>query len=509
MSSIDPSKLSREQKLELIQILEERAARERKRRPPFKPHAGQLRVILSEKLERYLFCGNGFGKSTVLVNEVHWAAMGFNPFTKKHSPVPAKILLVIDTPEKIDEFLVEYRKWNELDPEWTSKGGRSHISFVEYPNGSTLTVVTHQVEPLKLEGRQWTHIFFDEPPPKPVFTGVTRGGRLKDNPCRILLAGTPVTAAWMRLDIYEPWAKGTLDYAEVFTGASDENSANLDSGWFTRFFGKLSEHERAVRRLGQFHDLQGLALAHLWNRTTHTIPRTEFEWDRSNPCVMVIDPHPSKPHHAIVLGADKENRLYVLEEYKEKAVARKFAKSLIGLGWFQTYRFLDIVYDSLGNSEMTSGEGFRPFGEVLNEVLEQHGIGHARATTFEEKDDEAFIDRIEDALYLAPEHDSFGFRIPKLRVLADCVGTISNIENVQWKRDKTFDQNKPSLEISNQDFLSCLKYGLACNVHYKKVKDKVYYRRDRPYNVPMNERRQARQQVSLRQRRPETEDEDW
>jgi hypothetical protein len=511
MSSIDPSKLSREQKLELIELLEEREKRERKKRPPFKPHSGQLRVILSEKLERYLFCGNGFGKSTVLVNEVHWAAMGFNPFTKKHSPVPAKMLLVIDTPEKIDEFLVEYRKWNELDPDWTSKGGRSHTSFIEWPNGSTLTVVTHQVEPLKLEGRQWTHIFMDEPPPKPVFTGVTRGGRIKGRECRVLLAGTPITAAWMRLDIYEPWAKGQLDYADVFTGASDENAANLDSGWFTRFFGKLSEHEKAVRRLGQFHDLEGLALAHLWNRTSHTIRRADLAWEDRNPCVIVMDPHPSKAHHAIVLGADRDNRLYVLEEYKEKAIARKFAKSLVGLGWFQRYRVLDIVYDSLGSAETTSGEGFRPFGEVFNEVMEQHNLGHARATTYEEKGDEDFIDRIQDALSLPEEADNFGQVVPKLRVVTDCIGTISDIENVQWKRDRNLDENKPALEISNRDFLACLKYALACNVRFNKTKERAFYRTDRPYNVAMNERRQARRQVSLRRqvKRESSTDDDW
>lgn len=507
---VDTSLLSREQKLELIQLLEERDRRELKKRPPFVPHGAQLKVILSKKLERYLFCGNGFGKSTVLVNEVFWAANGYNPFTKEHSPVPAKILLVLDSPEKIDEFLVEYRKWHELDPDWCSKNGRANISRISYPNGSTISVISHQVEPLKLEGSQWTAIFFDEPPPKPVFTGVARGGRIKGHPCRILLAGTPITAAWLRTEIYEPWSKGELDYADIFTGSSDDNANNLDPGWFKRFFSKLSDHERDIRRHGHFYDLQGLALAHLWNRNTHTIPRAKLNWDPRNPCVIVMDPHPSKAHYAIVMGADKDNRLYVVEAYKEKAVARKFAKSLIGLGWFQRYRILDIVYDSLGNAETTSGEGFRPFGDVFNEVMKAHGFGRARATLYDEKSDEDFIDRIQDALLMPDEPDSFGQFVPRLRVVDDLPGPIGDMENVQWKRDKNLDENKPSLEISNRDWLACIKYALACNLRFNKQKDRAYYRTDNPYGVPLQARR--KKQIRLTQARAEkadSDDDDW
>jgi hypothetical protein len=463
------SSLSKEEKVALLVALEERERRAKLAAPMFKPHAGQRRVIESGALERYLFCGNGYGKSTILVNEVHWAATGTNPITGQSTPVPAKICLMLDSPEKIQDFITEYRRWNRLEPEWLQKRGKPNVSAIEYPNGSTVTVLSHQVEPLKLEGSQWTHIFFDEPPPKAVFNALFRGGRLKGRPCRVLLAGTPITAAWLRTDVYEPWARGESEGVECFTGNTEENRPNLEEGYIERFAAKLSTHEKEVRLGGAFHDLEGLALSHLFRDETHIIRRTDFYWDKNWPCVVAIDPHPSKKHYAILVGADKDNRLVVLKEFAAKLTAREYARAL--REWMDGYRVIDIVCDSLGSMDMTSGEGFKSFIRVLNE----EGI-RARATTFEEKEDEAFVSRIQDALLLPTEADNFGQRVPKLRILDGNPMIVADIRNVQWVRDARLDENKPKLNISNRDMLACLKYALATNIYFAKpAKTKPHY----------------------------------
>lgn len=504
----DLSKLSKQDKLELIELLEEKQKRARDKKPLFSPHPGQMRVIQSDALERYLFCGNGFGKSTVLVNEIHWAATGYNPIKKTKAPVPAKICLLLDAPEKANDFVTEYRKWNRLEPEQLHKAGKPQISYITYDNGSTITIMTHAVEPLKLEGSQWTHIFADEPPPKPVFTALFRGGRIKGHPLKTLLAGTPIAAAWLRTDVFEPWSKGEIKDAECFRGDTYENEGNLEPGFIERFSGKLSEHEKSIRIRGEFYDLEGLALSHLFRTDTHVISKSQLEWERTYPTSVVMDPHPSKAHHAVLMGCDRYGFLYVLDEYKEKALARKFINSLISRGWFRDYRVTDIVYDSLGSSEMTSGEGFKPFGEVINEELSKHGIGRARATRYDEKNDEDFINRIQDALALPKDIGNFGVAIPKLRLLSHCTGSIADIRQVQWKRDKTLDQNKPSLEISNRDFLSCIKYALACNLTISKKKEKAYYVRGNPYGVGLTETRKTRMKKMIYGRGRRSDDDD-
>jgi hypothetical protein len=467
--------LSREEKILRIKALEEKKRRQALANPPYKPRPAQLRVLLSEALERYLFCGNGFGKTAILVNEVHWAAKGWNPVRQCTTAVPAKIVLLLDTPEKVEDFVAEYRRWNPLKPEQLHKRGKPHVSFIDYDNGSTVTILTHQVEPLKLEGSQWTHIFMDEPPPKPVFTALFRGGRIKGRPVQVLLAGTPITAAWLRTDIYEPWARGELPGVECFRGSTRDNEENLEAGYIERFSSKLSEQEKQIRLEGEFHDLEGLALAHLWRESTHVIPAGTHEWDDKWPCVVAIDPHPAKKHVAILLGADRDNRLYVLKELARKETPRDFARTL--KAWMTGYRVVDIVCDSLGSADMTGGEGFKSFIQVLNE----EGI-RARATRFEEKEDEAFIARIQDALLL-PEADNFGQQVPKLRVLSSCTLTISDIRNVQWTRDKTNQMNKPKLDITHKDALACLKYALATNLNNQRGREKVYVRNQSAYGV--------------------------
>lgn len=444
-----------------------------------------MKIVSSPAMERYLFCGNGWGKSTVLINEIHWAAMGYNPFTKFIEPGPSKIALVIDSPLKINDLLLEYRKWYVVDPTWLKQKGKPNISLIEYPNGSTVTILTHDVNPLLLEGSQWTHVFMDEPPPKPVFTGVVRGGRIKGRPCRILLGGTPLSAPWLRTDLYEPWLKGELNNVECFRGTTDDNAENLEMSRVKDLWQKLSPQELKIRREGQFFDLEGLALSHLYKPATHSIDRDKLNWEKNNPSVLVIDCHPSKPHHAILVGADKDNRLYVIEEYKEKSVARRFMESIIKKNWFTQYRIQDIVYDSLGSSEMTSGEGFKSFGVVINEVLSSKGLGRARATTFDEKSDEEFISRIQDALLIPTEPDNFGQYIPKLRFVSDCIGSIGDVLNVQWARKPRSEENKPHLDISHRDYLSCLKYALATNLYFKKNKDKAYYVTKKPYGLDL------------------------
>jgi hypothetical protein len=486
------SKLTREQKLELITLLEEKKKRDLTRKPAYIPTPSQKGVIESKALERYLFCGNAWGKSTLLVNEMHWAAVGYNPFTKFREPGPSKICLVIDNPRKINDILAEYQKWHEVKPEQLHKKGKPEISMISYENGSTITVLTHDVNPLTLEGSQWTHIFMDEPPPKPVYTGVVRGGRIKGRPLRLLLAGTPISAAWLRIDIWEPYTKGELNNVECFRGSTLDNAINIEMDRVQDYWQKLSPDELKIRRDGSFYDLDGLALAHLFRRETHTVDINSLSWSRNNPCVLVIDPHPSKPHHAVIMGVDEDNYLYVLDEYQEKAVARKFISSLIDRGWFERYRIVDFVYDSLGNSEMTSGEGFKPFGNVINEVLAQNKLGRARATTYDDKNDEQFIDRIQDALVVPEKPNNFGQRIPKLRVASHCRGTISDIENVSWAQNKRDKINKPSLDISHKDFLSCVKYALACNLYHKKTKDRIYVPNTKAYGIDIAKRAQAK-----------------
>jgi hypothetical protein len=483
---MDRSNLSRAEKAELVAILEEKARREKNKRPLFKDraHAGQLEVLACEEIERFVFAGNGSGKTALAMEDLRCALTGVNPYTGKTTAVPCRAYIVLDKPEKLETVIIpQLMQWMNLRPEQLHKKGKPYISLITLDNGSTLRPIFWDQDPMTAEGFEGDYFAFDEPPPRPLYVSLKRAGRTKGKQARYLFTGTPLAAPWLRTEVYEPWAKGERKNTMCFRFHTEMNKHNLADGYIEQFSAVLSERERGIRLRGEFFDLEGLALSHLFRRETHVIRRADWSWDSSNPCAVVIDPHPSKAHYAILMGVDRDNRLYVIDEYAEKAVARTFAHSLIDRGWFdkEKYRVQDIVYDSLGNSDTTSGEGFKPFGQVFNEVLRAAGIGSARATRYEEKSDEDFIARIQDSLLVPDAPDSYGQRVPKLRILETCRGTISNIENAQWARDKRLDENKPKLDISNLDYLACVKYGLATNLYFRKTQDKVFYMKKRAY----------------------------
>jgi len=111
-----------------------------------------------------------------------------------------------------------------------------------------------------------------------------------------------------------------------------------------------------------------------------------------------------------------------------------------------------------------------------------------RATTWDDKKDEDFIDRIKSVLAMPLVPDTLNNLKPKLQVFSTCHGIIADIENVQWVKYRNLDEFKPKLDISNKDYLSCLKYALASNLRYGKDSSKIY-RWNRPissYGITVN-----------------------
>jgi hypothetical protein len=484
------SKLTREQKLERIKLLEEKTRRKKEKLPKFmdRAHAEQLKVLASTAIERWVLAGNGSGKTATGAEDTRCSILGENPYNGLKTLVPCRSYIILDKPDKIDTVILPaLRQFMKVESEWCHKKGKPYVAEIHFPNKSWIKFLFWDQDPMTAEGFEADYFWFDEPPPRHLYIALKRAGRTKGRPARYLFTGTLIRAAWIRQEIAEPWERGERANTECFEFSTEMNRKNLREGWIEEFSAALSEKEKLVRLMGKSYDLDGVALAHLFKRDIHTIPRNKLNWEESNPCVVTIDPHGAKPHVAVLMGVDRDNNLYVLDEFSAKAMARDFMTQLITQKrWFDNYRITDIVYDSLGSSEMTSGEGFKPFGVVINEVLKEYKLGRARATTFNEKQDAAFIERIRDVLRIPDKPNNYGQFIPKLRFIEDCRGSIGNINNVQWEHDKRHDSNKEKLDITNQDYLACIKYGLATNLYHKKTKDHAYYVNKPVYGMNLN-----------------------
>lgn len=504
---MDLSLLTKEQKLELYDAIQEKKRRLKLEEAVYTPNAGQILVHKCTKGTRAVFAGNGSGKTALACNEALFWMKGYNSITQKFTKTPNRTVIVLDHPEKVaDLYIPELSKWTTLNPEHLNKRGKPYISQITKENGSEILFMFHEASPLLFESIEADNFIFDEPPPRHIWVALNRAGRKRGRKPNYLIIATPISASWLRTDIYEKWQNGELDDVECFRFGTVVNEANLADGYIERFSAMLSEKERRIRLEGEFFDLEGLALAHLFKRETHAVD--DYQWPVDQPVVIATDPHPSKPHIAIMLGVDKDDHLYVIKELRAKQVAREFASTL--KEWAKGYRVIDWISDSLGSSEYTGGEGFKSFIQILNE----EGI-RIRSTTWSEKNDEDFIERVRDVLYVPVEENNFGVRVPKLRVFSSCHGTISDIENVAWQSYRDFDIQKPKLEITHRDYLACLKYALATSLTFNKQKAKIW----RPtktvtsYGVgqdKVNRLRFSRHKKSMNYRNQKQDDEsDW
>lgn len=464
---MDVSKLSKKEKLDLLDALEAKKQRQLSRRDNYSPNGGQRGVHASEKQIRVVTAGNGGGKTALAVNEALWALTGHNQVTGKYTDVPARVIVLLDQPMKVAQtWLPEIKKWYPLKPEQLHKDGKPFVSRVSFENGSELIFMFHETEPMAFESIELDMMIADEPFARHIWVALFRGGRKKGRVARFLLVGTPISGSWLREDIVEPWSRGELDNVSVHRYGTIENQANLSEGYVEQFSKILTEKERLIRLEGQFADLDGLALAHLFSRKHHLVSAFNYRWPPNWPVVVTIDPALAKKHVALMLGVTQQNQLVVLRELSLKGTAPQFATEL--KKWMAGFRVVDIVCDSMGSGDLTGGDGSLSFIASL----QRNGV-RCRATTYDEKQDEAWLDMIQQVLVVPDEPDNFGRQEPRLKVLDTCIGLIHDIETVAWEKYRLEDIYKPKLDIKKKDFLACLKYGLAAQPAFDKGRERV------------------------------------
>lgn len=462
------AKLTKEQKIELIELIERKKQLKAESRAAFTPHPGQLEIIKDKHTKRIVVSGNGFGKTSLAVNEVLWAAEGYNPITQEYTSVPAKIIYVLDAPEKVSDVVIpELRKWYNLKEEQLHKRGKPYITEITFPNGSSCRFMFHLQEPLAFESlSNLDLVVLDEPPPRAIWVGLLRGGRQKGRVARYLLVGTPIAQAWMRT-YYSDWEKGLYPDTMFFKGTTAQNASNLAEGYIEEFSRHLTENEKRTRLEGAFFNDEGMALSGLLKRDKHLVSEDSLpsDYKQAWPHVIAIDPHPHKPMYACLLAVSPTNQRYYVREFSQKILPRDFAKWL-KLNWLAHHHVVDIVCDSAGNADYTGGEGFKSAIEVFNEERVR-----VRGTSYDEKKDDEFLERLQEGLHIPDGGE------PKLLFLLNhSNGVWKDMENVQWQRLKGTESYKPKLEIANTDHLATLKYALAANLTFTNSnrKPKMY-----------------------------------
>lgn len=469
MKKISRADLSQLEPDDLIEIIQSTEAliQGKKHVVEYTPNIVQERVHKSTAFIRALFSGNGVGKTTACINEAIWTSTGTHPH-RNTARLPNTVIIVLDDSSKADTvYMVELRKrhWYDVSKLKTLKHGRAHTQEVIFPNGSNWIFMTHDMDTEKWESIQCAAVIFDEPPPRFIYIALLRGMREKDMKPWMMFAGTPLGryAPWMHNEIFKPWRDGKDEEIECFFGSTDDNLHNLDPETIKRWEKRYSPQEMKTRRFGSFEFLAG-RIFDMFNPDVHCM--ADFNWPKSWPCVLAIDPHLRKNHCAVILGVDSDKDIYVIRELETSLAGRKAAEFFINacegipicLGVCDNFGSIKL-YDDIGDERKSFIEIFNETALRMNRPKLQ-----IRPTTKAEKADKEWIEDMRD--YLRLEINNEGVLTPRFHVFNSCQKTIDNFMEYVWDEHagaKAADPRNVKEEPlgSSQDFLMCVKYGLA------------------------------------------------
>lgn len=468
---MDPDELA-----DMILMADEQA-KQQAPKVKYQPHDKQLLVHRSMAFIRSLFSGNGFGKTTICIQEMIWSATGTHPW-REPSRIPNTTIVVLDDGSKADTvYLTEIRKkgWYDVSKLKLERHGRAYTQEIIFPNGSNVLFMSHEMAEAKWESIQCAAVIFDEPPPRFIFAALLRGIREKGMKPWIIFAGTPIgrNAPWMYREIYRQWKINKDPEIECFFGSTDDNLHNLDPETINRQAKRYTEKELKSRRFGEFEFLSG-RIFDLFYRDHHI--EKDFNWPYAWPVILCMDPHVRKNHVAVLLGVDPDKELHVICELETSLSGRKAAEFFIRA--CERFPVKYGICDNYGSMPHTGGEERKSFIDVFNETAQRLlSRIRIRATTKKEKSDDEWIEDMKDWLRLEP--DSSGVERSKFHVFESCEKVIDNFESYVWDEHRGAAADGKDIKEkplgTDCDQLMCIKYGIATKPD-KMGADKIYSR---------------------------------
>lgn len=288
----------------------------------FKPHEPnregkrpQLEFLAADTPKVAAFCGNQFGKSTVLMVKAliqllskHDVPDHLQPFKVIDAPCHGWVLC--PTEDKIfDSLLPVIDKWC---PKHALKGGSRAKAFngermmLTLANGSTLAFKTYKQDASTLGGATLHFIGFDEPPPRAHRDEAAT--RLLMHGPREWYAMTPLrtNTGWIRREV---WRNREAPNVTVVKGSVHDNTKLNAEGVAELMASYASDVWRRAREFGDFMDNAGLVYSEFESRRVNPWP---LQRTRALEHVWAIDP--GIRNAAIICGGFERELLAIYAE---------------------------------------------------------------------------------------------------------------------------------------------------------------------------------------------------
>jgi len=264
---------------------------------------------------------NGVGKTASAVNilaNIIWPVPGGHPFIRgplyQKFPYLKRIRIVSD-PSVVDSIIKEMKHWFPKNRYVTSKGRKAYEAYWKTDTGFDIDIMTYDQDKKEFESANLGLIWFDEPPPKPIYTAciarLRRGGVL-------FITATPLEGSeWMYDDLItnpDNEAGGRFVVEAKMEDACKDHGirGHLEHDNIQKLIAQYSEDEQQARVFGRFQHLTGLIYKE-FRPEVHVI--APFQIDLNNYSVhQFLDPHPRTPDAAAWYAVDRQGTYFVVDE---------------------------------------------------------------------------------------------------------------------------------------------------------------------------------------------------
>ena len=427
------------------------------------PNAPQLKALQSPAREVLYVGGNRAGKSTlgaaVLVSHLIQRygscpchGTWLHPDRQLHRPIKA---VVVATEYPIIERVIEPKIMSllphaMLGPHGVKRTPQSYLRRLVLTNGSTVDILTTEMDQMAFESADWDYAWIDEPTQQSKYLAIQRG--LLDRRGSLTMTFTPLTEAWLKEQVIDKRDGRTIEVVEADTYANTHDihgTPILTTEAIKAFEDKLPEEERATRIHGHFFHLRGMVY-----KTFHApVHVKEVTYEYPDPVIAVLDPHDRIPHHVIWAFVDRRDWLFIDQELVMEGTVKQLASAIlkmeVALGYRMQRRLID---PNFGRKPLITT------GRTVIQELQSYGVAFGEA-----HDDVATgILAVKD--YLHYKHDQpLGLtNSPRLYFHPRCRQTIHSVRNLQYEEwtSALRDQRDAKERIRDHDDhgADCIRY---------------------------------------------------
>lgn len=422
----------------------------------FEPYGQQVEFLESPAQIRLITGGNRTGKSTVGVVETLAHCMGFrHDGTRKNLPTPPVDILAMvnDRRKAVDKILMKKIK------DFSAKGWIEHIKngtdgypeILRFSNGSRLYIGSYMQDPSTYEGHDWHGVWFDEPPPRPMFVAVRRG--CLDHGGRIWFTLTPLSCPWIYNEI-----SAKADGVRISDFHLDLlKNPHISQKEKESFMADLTPEEIESRVHGKFSHLSG-AIFPEFRRDIHVVPG--FQIPEDWPRFMVMDPHDRRPSYMAWFAVNPRNQIFCYREWPHEPfhsikTCRNSVRDYVSL--ILTEEGKEQIHERIIDPNF--GKTPSVFtGRTLIEEYEEHNID--------------FYAEINNDIQLGHQriHESLRTDLgePKFFVFEHCHNMVWAFENYIWNQ-KDIESEYGAKERpgeAGKDMIDTLRYLLDFEPHY-------------------------------------------